>query len=417
MNAFAHDSVAASAAVAIAIGLIAGVERERRKGEGSDRAAAGIRTFAVVALAGCVAAELGVAVFAVLVGGVSALAVVAYARSQPGDPGLTTEAALIAIALIGGLAASEPAAASALGVALTVLLASREPLHSFSTRILSAQELHDLLVLAAAAVVVLPLLPDRGFGPDGVLNPFAIWRLVVLVMAIGGVGYVATRAVGPRYGLPAAGLAGGFVSSSATIGAMGALARKTPGLRGGATAAAVLSTVATFLQLAGILAVTSGATLRELAIPLAAGGTIAWSFGLFVAIRLAKAADGVERVERRPFSLRDALLFAAMVTAVGAAGAWVHDVAGEGALTLSAGIAGVADAHAAAAAVATLVARGELQPGEATLPILAALTANTTSKAVIAWFAGGRPFAFTVWAGLGLVTLATWSGYLAVGLS
>ncbi|MFN0095223.1 MAG: MgtC/SapB family protein [Dehalococcoidia bacterium] len=401
--------ILARGAVALAVGLLAGLERERRKGEGDDRQAAGIRTFAAASLAGFAGAVAGTAIFAVAVAGVAALAVVSYLRASSRDPGLTTEVAMVAIAVLGGLTVHQPTVSAAAGVILTTLLAFREPLHLFSTRLVSDTELRDALVLAGAAIVVLPLLPDKGYGPAEALNPFAIWRLVVIVMVISGLGYVATRAVGPRFGFPAAGLAGGFVSSSATIGSMGALARRAPEARRAAVAGAVLSTVATYLQMAGLLAVTSSAVLRELALPLAAGGAAALIAGAIAGARVS-SVRAEEAAGRRPFEIKDALVFAALVTGVSLASGWIHDVAGPGALTLSAAVAGLADTHAAAAAVAALVASGEVPAGEALLPIVAGLTSNTASKAVIAYVTGGPRFAVVVWLGLGAVLGATWAG-------
>jgi len=154
--------------------------------------------------------------------------------------GLTTEIALVLTVLVGGLAIQDAAAAAAVAVVVAMLLAARERLHHFVGRVLSEEEVQAALVLAAAAIVVLPLLPDRPLGPFAALNPRTIWRLVILVLAIGASGHVAVRALGPRFGLPIAGLASGFVSSSATIGAMGSRAAKSPEMIGAATAGAVL---------------------------------------------------------------------------------------------------------------------------------------------------------------------------------
>src|SRR6185436_20954258 len=110
-----------------------------------------------------------------------------------------------------------------------------------------------------------PLAPDRALGPLGVLNPRTLWRLVVIVMAVGGAGYVAVRLLGARRGLPLSGFASGFISSAATIGALGARARREPGLCRAAVAGAVLSTVATVIQMAIVLAATSTAVVRALA--------------------------------------------------------------------------------------------------------------------------------------------------------
>jgi uncharacterized membrane protein (DUF4010 family) len=242
--------------VALAIGLIIGIERERRKGRGPEREPAGIRTFALASLLGAVAASIGNTA-ALVVGGtfVAALAVSGYLRSKSPDPGITTEVALMVTFFLGVLAMSEPGLAAGLAVAVAIILAARGRLHRWVRDLMTEEELHDLLLFAASAVIVLPLLTDEDIGPWDSINPYKIWRLVVLVMGVSGVGYVALRSVGPRFGLPISGLAGGFVSSSATIASMGSTARSRPEVLRAAVAGAVLSTGATIIQMALVLAV------------------------------------------------------------------------------------------------------------------------------------------------------------------
>ena len=142
---------------------------------------------------------------------------------------------------------------------------------------ISEEELTDALVFAAATLVVLPLMPDRYLGPFGAINPRTIWKIVILMMSISAGGYMAVRLLGPRFGLPIAGLASGFVSSTATIGAMGARALQEPALARSAVAGAVLSTVATILQMVAVLAATSRSTLYQMRFPLiAAGAWLRW---------------------------------------------------------------------------------------------------------------------------------------------
>ena len=162
--------------------------------------------------------------------GVVAFAGLSYWRARDSDPGLTTETALVLTTLLGGLAIREPAFAAGLGVVVAVLLAARSALHRFVLAVLTDEELRSLLIFAAATLVVLPLLPDHPIGPYGALNLHTIWIVVILVMAVSALGYIAVRLVGARFGLPLAGLAAGFISSVATIGSMGARARKDPEL-------------------------------------------------------------------------------------------------------------------------------------------------------------------------------------------
>ena len=403
-------------AVAVGIGLLIGAERERRKSEGPARSAAGIRTFALVALVGASAAALGGN--AIIVAGclfVAGAALVSYVVGDRTDPGLTTEVALVLTYLLAVLAERDPTSASGVAVAVTALLASRSALHRLVRELMTPEELQDLLVLSSAALVVLPLVPDRAYGPAGTLNPFKVWQFAVLVMGVGGLGHVVTRLMNPRFGLPMAGLAGGFISSSATIGSMGATARRVPSLTAAAVAGALFSTIATFLQLGIILAAGSPPALREVAFPLACGGAVAVVGGVVAAF--AGSSDGGERVTgARAFSLQSALLFAGLVAGMLVIGALAHDAFGSGGVAVAAALGGLADTHAAAAAVAGLVGRGELTPEAAVTPLLLALTTNTVTKAIVARVAGDWAYAGPVWMVLMLVLAAAWAAVLARSL-
>ena len=404
-------------AVALGIGLMLGLERERHKGEGPEREAAGVRTFALAALLGGLSAEVGgVAVLAVAGSFIALAALIAYAQRRHDDPGLTTEVAMMTAFLLGALTGSDAALAAGLAVVVTAVLAAREPLHRFVNESLSPREMHDGLVFAAAALVILPLVPDREMGPYGVFNPFAIWRLVVLVMAISAAGYIGLRLLGPRLGLALAGFAGGFVSSAATIGAMGARALAEPRLMRPAVAGAVLSSVATVIQLAIVVGATSPAALRELALPLILAGAAAAAYAAVVSLR-ALRGEAPASVERgRAFDLKTAVVFAATVAVVLVVSAALSDRLGTAGLVLGAGVAGFADAHAAAISVAALVVAGRIPPGEAVVPILAALSANTVTKAALAVVAGRWRYALQVWPGLLLVLAGAWAGALIAGL-
>jgi uncharacterized membrane protein (DUF4010 family) len=172
-----------SFAAALGIGLLAGLERERKKGTGQDRRPAGLRTFAITAMLGHVTMMLGGA--PLLIGallGLSFLLAVAYWRSQQEDPGLTTEVSLLLVLVLGALAVSTPTLATSLGVVLTLLLAYREDLHHFALTQLSEHEVRDGLTLATAALVILPLVPNQYMGPYNAVNPRTIWLLSVLMI-------------------------------------------------------------------------------------------------------------------------------------------------------------------------------------------------------------------------------------------
>ncbi|HZX87984.1 MAG TPA: MgtC/SapB family protein, partial [Reyranella sp.] len=189
--------------VALGVGLLIGIDRERKKGDGPTRQAAGLRTFTLASLAGATAMAVGEeVVLAAVALGMVAFAGLSYWRTGEDDPGLTSEAALVVTTLLGGLAIKHPEFAAGLGVVVAVLLAARSALHRFVRSVLTDDELRDLLIFAAATLIVLPLLPDKPIGPYGALNLRTVWTIVVLVMAVSALGYVAVRVVGPRYGLP-----------------------------------------------------------------------------------------------------------------------------------------------------------------------------------------------------------------------
>lgn len=401
--------------IALGIGLLIGIERERRKGRGSVRAEAGMRTFAVVALLGAVTVLLGgELLLAVAICGVAVLAAIGYHRGLKDDPGMTTEIALILTLLLGALAMHQPPLAAALGAGVAILLAARSRMHHFARRVLTEREFNDALVLAAATLVVLPLIPDRHIGPFEAINPHTTWAIVVLMLGIGAAGHIALRALGPRFGLAIAGFASGFVSSTATIGSMGTRARNHPQLLRAAASGAVLSNVATIVLLAVVLAATSLGTLRALALPLACSGAVAVAYGALLMLRNTQQPE-TQHDPGRAFSFTTALLFALTITAVVFVSAAIVAWLGAGGLVPAAAVTGFADAHSTAISVGSLVTAGKISVGEGTLPILLGLTTNTVTKVVIAVTNGGSRYAMQVVPGLLLTIAAAWLGWLLPG--
>jgi uncharacterized membrane protein (DUF4010 family) len=281
--------------------------------------------------------------------------------------------------------------------------------------VLSDEEIHDLLVFSGATLVVLPLLPDHPIGPYGALNLRTIWLVVILVMGVGALGYIAVRLVGPRFGLPLAGLASGFISSSATIGAMGARSTRDPHLMRPAAAGAMMSSVATVVQLGILIAVTDLAAFRALLPPLLVSGAAAIVYGGAFTLWALRADSGtVEKTQGSAFSLRTALIFAAILAGVLLLAAALQNWFGEAGVIFAAGAAGFADTHAPAISVASLVAAGKLAPQAAVIPILAAFSTNTITKMVFAFTAGGSRFALYVVPGKILMLVAAWAAVLVV---
>lgn len=386
--------------VALGVGLLVGVERERSKGEGATRRAAGIRTFALIALAGSLAALLGNVGLAVGGGFVALAALASYRHSRRLDPGLTTEVAMLVVFLLGVLAMREVALAAGIGVAVAILLAAKSRLHRFAGQVLSAEELHDGLLLAAAAAIVLPLLPDRAIDPWQVLNPRQLWTLAVIVMAINAAGHVALRMFGAGRGLLLAGIAGGFVSSTATIASLGSRAKQAPALATACANGALLSNVSTVVQLAVLIGLLAPTLLRALAWPLLSAGIAIVAFALAAGWRELRQAGDAGVDAGRPFQPRHALVFVAVVAAVMLVSAAALQWLGPAALGATLALSGIADVHAAAVSAARLVAVGRIDATVAVPAVLAALATNSTSKLVVAFASGGRRYGFRLLPGI-----------------
>lgn len=398
---------------ALGIGLLIGAERERRKSDAKSGAAAGIRTFAIASLAGAVSVLVGGDVLLVAtVLGTFAFAGLAYWRSSGDDVGLTTELALVMTVMLGALSIRKPELAAGIAVVVTILLAARTPIHQFVRSAVTEGEIRDGLILAAATLVILPVLPDRPMGPYSALNPSAIWIVVILVMAIGAVGHSFIRLLGPRYGLLLSGFASGFISSTATIRDMGERAAKAPGLMATATAGAALSSISTVVQLVLVLATTSKATLSALTLPLFAATLVSAAYGLALTWLALRKEAGAEPHELRQnaFSLTTAALFAATLALVLLVSAVMQDLLGNTGVVLTSALAGFVNTQSAVISVALMVATGKLAPADAVLPILAAMTANTIFRIFLATRCGTPHYVGRIIPGLVLATLAAWVG-------
>lgn len=343
---------------------------------------------------------------------VGQLALAAYRRTRDQDPGMTTEIALLLTCLLGGLAMSKPLMAAALGTVLASLLLARSHIHNFVKTVLSEQELHDAILFLAATLILLPLAPDSQLGPFQAINPHTIVSLIVLIMAISAVGHIATRILGYRYGLPLTGFASGFISSTATIHAMGIRAAKAPNQLPAAVAGAVLSSIATILQTALIIFFIYPDLIKLLYKSLLYGGGVAALYGLVFTVKGLAIKSGDQSNSGHAFSFNTAIVFAAILTMVMLASAALTAWYGPRGVLFAAGFSGLVDAHASAASVATLVAHNKMVLKDAVLPVLVGLTSNTIVKGIVAMQSGGSRYASQVIPGLVLMMAGLWLGLL-----
>lgn len=395
-------------AAALGVGLLVGLERERRKGQGHWRAAAGIRSFTLAALLGALSQWLAQALeqpALVLLGGatVGALALAAYLRSAPRDPGLTTELALVTTYLLGVLCLTLPAWGAGGGALLALLLSARGRLHHFATQVLTDNELHDGLLLAALALVAVPLMPDRPLTWLGGVEPRRLAGLVLLILLLQAVGHVALRLFGARAGLVLTGFLSGFVSSTATVASMGSRAAHGDAPREAALAGALASTAATWVQMLLILLALSPPLAGQMLPAALAGlGLAACATWLALQAQAQRGGHTPTAPTGEVLRVREAAVVALLLGVATAFVGWAGRQLGDGGVLASAALAGLVDSHAGMAALASLVGAGSLDAATARWGVLAALGSNCLVRSLVAYSAAGARFAGPVAAALGL---------------
>ena len=385
-------------ALALAIGALIGVERERKKRAG-ELGIGGLRTFVLIAEAGAIAAWLarlldsawivvgtGVLVTAVVIAGY-----LMETRARPDNIGLTTEIAGLVTYLLGGLAVfGQAELAVALAIATAAVLAFKEPLHGLVERI-GREDLEAALKLLLATFVVLPVLPDRPVDPWGVLNPYAMWWLVILISAMSLAGYAATRFFGAEHGLVLTGLAGGLVSSTAvTLGFARQSREREHAAPDSMAAGLLLAWAVMFVRVGVTVAVVHRPLLAPLAVPLGAMGAATLGASLYSYFHGGRRREKAPDVPlRNPFrltaSIRFALFFAAMMLLV----ELVRRELPAGGIYAVAVLAGLTDVDAITLSMAEQARAGNATELAAGAIVTAAL-ANTVAKCGLVAALGSR---------------------------
>ncbi|AZM83274.1 MgtC/SapB family protein [Pseudomonas aeruginosa] len=388
-----------SLCTALAIGLLIGAERGWQERDHEDaRQIAGIRTFSLAGLLGgfatLLAGELGSAVWVALLLALVALAVAGYVSDvrRGGDQGMTTEIALLMTFLLGSLALTEQRLlAAAGGIVLTLLLSLKDKLHALLKR-LTAEELSGTLKLLFISVVLLPVLPDQGYGPWAFFNPYLTWWMVVLIAALGFSAYLAIRLIGSRKGLLLTAVLGGLVSSTVMTLTLARLRERMPDAL---LACALLATSALmFPRILVEIGAIHPALLKELALPFAATTLVYLGGTLFHALRGGRASQEApdEPGLRNPFELLPALRFAALLSAILLLVEVGRRLFGDAGIYAVALLSGLADVDAITLSLAR-AAQGELDPGVASRGIALAALSNSLVKAGLVVLVGGKRLA------------------------
>jgi uncharacterized membrane protein (DUF4010 family) len=403
------SSPLAGAAVALLIGLLLGLERERSR-RPDEPLFAGIRTFPLFAVAGylgALAAAHGapLALPAVLLV-LGAFAVAAYTRSPADHIGATTEAAALVTALLGAAVAfGQAPVAAAVAVAVALLLALKDPLHKVAGAI-SGQEILAILKFAVVALIVVPLLPDRAMGPYGALEPRRLGVVVLLLSGVSLAGYLLVRLVGGRAGWPLAGLLGGMVSSTAVTLSFSGKARESSALVKALALGIVLASTVLYARGAVLAALLDGTLGRHLAPRLGLLLVLAVAMAFFQYHRLeAGPADAAKL--GNPVELGRAVMLAAIFAGVLLAARAAQAELGTAGLWAVGAMGGLVDVDSVVVAVARVRQQGLVDVNAAGGAFLLATLTNLMFKAGVVLFVGGRELSRRVLPIFAALALAT----------
>lgn len=407
---------AAGLGLALLLGLLVGVQRGwtlRNAPVGSRFA--GIRTFALMGLAGGLAGtivERSAAHAAILLAAAAILVLIGYAKTARGPDqlsGTTSLAALITVGC-GYLAASgEAQTATIVAAATTMILALRSELHGWLAG-LSDVEIGAIARFALIALAILPLLPDQAYGPYDAWNPRQLWLVVVFVSGFSFLGYVAAKRFGTARGTLVMAATGAMVSSTAVTAALAMRVRdgeesQAMAIAGIGAASAVMLVRAIILTL--VLAPAAMPAFAWVAAPaaLVSAGAVAWAF------RGQRSSRTERPVElKNPFRLAPAIGLMLLVMLITVGARWMMALVGEKGLALVIALSGLADVDSAIITVGSLPAN-MLEGQLATIVIIAPVLANTlfkgaTAVAVAGWHKGWKlaaPLVLGVAASLALV--------------
>lgn len=403
--------------IAVAVGLLIGLEREQSRDEAARTRPAGMRTFTLLGLAGGLGGLLSVGLGAWAVGLVAVVSLGVLVgssfiqRAGESETGMTTEMAAVVVHFLGVLATAPLPWVSAerrwtlvaAGAVVTfALLSTRRPLHRFADRV-STADLTATAKLGILLVIVLPLLPRDEVGPLPGVVPFEIGVLVSLIAAIGFVAYLGVRILGGQRGMVIAGGLGGLASSTAVTLAFARRVAQTPGLAPGAAAGITLAAAAMVPRQLIEVSVVAPGLLAHAAVPIGAlgvtalvtaGGYYGWLRWRARTTPEDEESDALEL--ENPSSLGQAIKFGLIFVVVMVLTKQAREWFGEAGLYVSAALGGLTDADATTLTVGKMAAAGQLEAGPATLALVLAAGANTLVKAAIAAALGGAAFGLRV---------------------
>lgn len=379
--------------IALGLGLLVGLQRER-----SGSPLAGFRTFPLVTLCGVISGFLAQSFGGwIIAGGLLALSIliaIGYRelKMEPqtavDKPGLTTEVAMLLMFAVGAyLAGGELAVAVTVGGTAAVLLHFKLQMHSIARR-LADPDFQAIMQFVLITLVILPILPNRTFGPYQVLNPFRIWLMVVLIVGISLSGLLIQKFLGSRAGILAGGILGGLVSSTATTVSYSRRSKENPDYARTAAMVIMLASAIVFVRILIIIGATSPDFLSAAAAPI--GLVLVGLIILSGLIWRPKESEKSSAQLRNPSQMKAALIFAFLYALILLGTAAAKDYFGTQGLYIASIISGLTDMDAITLSITQMVGSGSVKAPQGWRLILIAALANIIFKTFLVGFLGSR---------------------------
>jgi len=398
---------------ALGIGLLIGMERERR-----PDSAAGLRTFSLVAMLGCLFALLGektggpwMLAVGLLVVASAMIASNFSSQQEEQYRGFTSEAAIIVTYGLGAAVWFGYATlAVMLAIATTVLLYFKAELKHISERT-TPKDINSILQFAVLSLVILPILPSADFGPYGAINPRQVWWMVVLISGLALAGYLALRIIGARHGAAVLGIFGGLASSTATTMMFSRHARNHSELLRMSAIVILIANVMVMVRLGIISSLVAPSLIAPVATVFACGIIPGVAMSIYGWKILSDAGELPMPEVKNPTELKTAVSFGLMYAAVVLAAAWLQDIAGNSGLYIVALVSGLTDADASVLSTLRMFNLDKVPQTEAVIAVTLALMANLIFKIGLVLSIGGPKLARHALPGLLAI-----GGGMAVGL-
>lgn len=401
-------------AVALAIGLLIGVERGWREREAKEGARiAGVRTYGLIGLLGGVSAllseKLGALVLGLAFVGLAGVLVAVYVVNlqRREDVGITSLVAGLLTFVFGALAMQGEVVVASSAAVITVLLLDYKPLLHRWVGALESVELRAGIKLLLISVVLLPILPDRGYGPWQTLNPYAIWWMVVLIALISFLGYFAVKIVGARKGLLSTGLFGGLASSTAVTLHFSRLAQRERAMIPVLGTGILLACGTMFPRMLLVACLVNRDMFLPLLPPVIIMSVVVYTPVLFYWWRLDQREIAEDAPLRNPLELRTAITFGTFLAVVMLLGRALQTWFGKLGVMALAAASGLADVDAITLSLARM-SQHDLTLVIAVTGVVIAAAVNSLVKGSMALLIGGRDLGLHV----GLPLLASVAGGL-----